>query len=83
MTAWFDLMAGVPQIAANLLQRTSRQPWAKNGLVHRDYGPTTRSTLGTRILIAGGIAGRARKLIASLAAAPTEFVGNVAALDAD
>jgi hypothetical protein len=28
---YIDLMAGVPQIAADLLQRASRQPWARTG----------------------------------------------------
>jgi hypothetical protein len=31
---YIDLMAGVPQIAADLLQRASRQPWAKTGRGH-------------------------------------------------
>ena len=29
---YIDLMAGIPQIAADLPQRTSRQLWAKTGL---------------------------------------------------
>jgi hypothetical protein len=32
---YFDLTTCLPQVAADLLHRASRQPWAKCGLTHR------------------------------------------------
>jgi hypothetical protein len=41
----FDRMAGVPQIAADLLQRGSRQPWARSGLGANDSSKRLPSNL--------------------------------------
>jgi hypothetical protein len=57
MTAWFDLMAGVPQIAANLLQRTSRQPWANTRRRELDLEGVSGPSFSGMVLSGAGSTG--------------------------